>query len=172
MIPNKKVRRKMTSQDKETNGDKEMQANKMDNEKHIKRTVYMGNRLNIPVEESRLGGDNDESTLTTQDTLVKNLVYVTNIQEGKLDTTKNTQDNSKNPSEQDDKKPPAKTSPLEESNSVNSNDNLKAYGESGIDGKPGRDEEHKKKIKNMKKYYIWNLIWMMMWKNNQRMLMM
>ena len=34
---------KMIGQDKETNNDKEMQADKMDNEKHTKRTVYMGN---------------------------------------------------------------------------------------------------------------------------------
>ena len=41
-----------------------------------------------------------------------------NIQEGKLGISKNAQDTSKNPSEQDDKK----TSPLEKSDSVNSND--------------------------------------------------
>ena len=64
---------------------------------------------------------------------------------------KNTRDNSKNPSEQDDKKPTAKTSPLVKSVSVNSNDNLKDYGESGIDNNPGRDKEWKKKTKNMKK---------------------
>ena len=97
-----------------------------------------------------MGGDDDALTLATQETLVKNLVYITNIQEGKLDTTKNAQDNSKNPSKQDDKKPTVKTSPLEKSNSVNNNDNLKAYGESGIDGNPGRNKEWKKKIKNMK----------------------
>ena len=44
-----------------------------------------------------------------------------------------------------------KTSPLEKSISVNSYDNLKAYGESGIDDNPGRDKEWKKKTKNMKK---------------------
>ena len=73
-----------------------------------------------------MGADNNTSTLATQETLVKNLVYITNIQEGKLGTTKNAQDTSKNPSKQDDKK----ISPLEKSNSINSNDNLKAYGES------------------------------------------
>ena len=36
-------KRKMIGQDKETNDDKEMQANEMDDEKHIKCTVYMGN---------------------------------------------------------------------------------------------------------------------------------
>ena len=41
----------MIGQDKEMNDDMEMQADEMDNEKHIKCTVYMGNRLNIPVEE-------------------------------------------------------------------------------------------------------------------------
>ena len=155
-------KRKKISQDKETNDDKEMQADEMDDEKHIKHTVYTGNRLNIPVEELKLGVDDDASTLTTQETSVKNLVYITNIQEGKLGTTKNAQDTSKNPSEQDDKK----ISPLEKSDSINSNDNLKASGESVRDDNLGRDKEWKKKTKNTKKSYIWNSIWMMMWKNN------
>ena len=123
----------------------------MDDENHIQRTVYTGNQLNIPVEELKLGVDDDASTLTTQETSVKNLVYITNIQEGKLGTMKNARDNSKNPSEQDHKKPTAKTSPLEKSVSINSYDNLKAYGESGIDNNPGRDKERKKKTKNTKK---------------------
>ena len=67
---------------------------------------------------------------------MKNLLYITNIQEGKPATMKNAQNNGKNPSEQGDKKPTAKTSPLEKSVSVNSNDNLKDYGESGIDNNP------------------------------------
>ena len=61
----------------------------MDNEKHIQCTVYTGNRLNIPVEELKLGVDDDALTLTTQETSVKNSVYITNIQEGKLGTMKN-----------------------------------------------------------------------------------
>ena len=46
-------KRKMIGQDKETNHDKEMQADEMDDETHIKHTVYtgLGNQLNIPVEE-------------------------------------------------------------------------------------------------------------------------
>ena len=129
------------------NNDKEMQADEMDNEMHIKHTVVTGNQLNIPVDELKLGADDDTSTLATQETLVKNLVYIMNIQEGKLGTLKNTQDTSKNPSEQDDKK----TSPLEKSDSVNSNDNLKACGESGRDDNLGRDKERKKKTKNLRK---------------------
>ena len=129
--------RKTIGQDEETNDDKEMQANEMDDEKHIKRTIYMGNQLNIPVEKLKLGADDDASTLATQEHLVENLVYITNIQEGKLGTTKHAQDTSKNPSKQDDKK----ISPLEKSDSVNSNDNLKAYGESGRDDNLGRDKE-------------------------------
>ena len=66
-----------------------MQADEMDDEKHIKRTVDTGNRLNIPVEELKLGANDNTSTLATQESSVKNLVYITNIQEGKLDTTKN-----------------------------------------------------------------------------------
>ena len=92
-----------------------------------------------------MGADDDALTLATQETLVKNLVYITNIQEGKLDTMKNAKDNSKNPSKQ-------------KSDSIHSNDKLKDYRESGIDRNPRRDKEWKKKIKNMKKLYIWNLI--------------
>ena len=82
-------KRKTIRRDKETNDDKEKQDDKMDDEKHIQHTVYTGNRLNIPVEELKLGVDDDAWTLTTQETLVKNLVYITNIQEGKLGTMKN-----------------------------------------------------------------------------------
>ena len=60
---------------------------------------------------------------------------------------KNAQDTGKNSGEQDDKK----CSPLENSESVNSNDNLKAYGESGRDNNLGRNTERKKKTKNMRK---------------------
>ena len=105
----------------------------------------MGNRLNIPVDELKLGADDDASTLATQETSAKNLVYIMNIPEGKLGTTKNAQDTSKNPSEQDNKK----ISPLEKSASVNSIDNLKAYGESGRDDNPGKGREQKKKTTNM-----------------------
>ena len=83
-------KRKTIGQDKEMNDDKEMQANEMDNEKHVKCTIYTGSRLNIPVEELKLGADDNASTLATQETLVKNLVYIMNIQEGKLGTMKNT----------------------------------------------------------------------------------
>ena len=72
------------------NDDKEMQADEMDDKKHKKCTIYTGNRLNIPAEELKLGADVNASTLATQETSVKNLVYITNIQEGKLGTTKNT----------------------------------------------------------------------------------
>ena len=44
-------KRKMISQDEEMNDDKEMQADEMNNAKHIKCTVYTGSQLNIPVEE-------------------------------------------------------------------------------------------------------------------------
>ena len=96
--------RKMIGQDKETNDDKEKQDDKMDNEEHIQSTVYTGNQLKIPVEEFKLGVDN-ASTLTTQETLVKNLVYITNIQEEKQGTLKDAGNDGKNPSEQDNKKP-------------------------------------------------------------------
>ena len=98
-----------------------------------------------------MGVDDDASTLATQETLVKNLVYITNIQEEKQGIMIDARNDGKNPSKQDDKKPTAKTSPLEKSILVNCNDNLKDYGESGIDNNPGRDKEFKMKTKNTKK---------------------
>ena len=81
-------KRKLNGQDAEMNDDKEMQADEMDDETHIKRTPNTGNRLNIPVDELKLGADDDALTLTTQETLAKSLVYIMNIPEGKLGTTK------------------------------------------------------------------------------------
>ena len=72
--------KKMIGQNKETNDDKEKQDNEMDDEEHVKSTVYTGNQLKIPVEELKLGVDDDALTLATQETLMKNLVYITNIQ--------------------------------------------------------------------------------------------
>ena len=82
-------KRKTHVQDAETNDDKEIQADEMDTKMHTKHTANTGNQLNIPVDELKLGADDDVSTLTTQETLVKNLVYIMNIPEGKLGTTKN-----------------------------------------------------------------------------------
>ena len=72
---------KTIGQDEETNNDKEKQDDDKDNNEHVKSTVYTGNQLKIPVEELKLGVDDNASTLATQETLVKNLVYITNIQE-------------------------------------------------------------------------------------------
>ena len=82
-------KRKTIGQDEEMNNDKDKQDDKMHDKKQIQHTVHMGNRLNIPVEELKLGVDSNASTLATQETSVKNLVYITNIQEGKRGTTKN-----------------------------------------------------------------------------------
>ena len=112
----------------------------MDDKTHTKCIANMGNQLNIPVDELKLGADDDTSTLATQETLAKNLVYITNIPEGKLGTAKNVQDSSKNTGEEDDKK----CSPLEKSNPITSNDNLDAYGEPGRDNNPEKGKERKK----------------------------
>ena len=69
-----------------------------------KHTTNMVKNLNIPVGELRLGADDDASTLATQETSAKTLVYITNIPEGTLETMKNVQDSSKNTSKQDNKK--------------------------------------------------------------------
>ena len=59
----------MHGQDAAMNDDKEMQADEMDDKTHIKHTPNMGNQLNIPVDELKLGADDDASTLATQETL-------------------------------------------------------------------------------------------------------
>ena len=73
-----------------------------------------------------------------------------NIQEEIKGTTKDIRNDGKSPSEQDDKKPTARTSPLEKSLCVNRNDDLKDNRKSGIDSNPGREKEWKKKAKKTK----------------------
>ena len=128
-------KRKTHSQDEALND----KAAKMDDKMHTKCTTNTGIHSNIPVNDLHLGADDEASTLATQETLVKNLVYITNIPEGKLDRMKNIQDSSKISGEQDDKK----SSPLEKSDQVTSNDKLNAYGESERDAKTEKGEECK-----------------------------
>ena len=97
-----------------------------------------------------MGVDDDALTLATQETSVKNLVYITNIQEESKGITNDTCNDSKNSSEQDNKKPTARTSPLEKSLPIKPNDDLKDYGESGIENNQGRGKEWKKKAKKTK----------------------
>ena len=131
-------KRKMHVQDDETNDNN----NEIDDKTPTvpKRTTTMEKHLNIPVGELRLGADGDASTLATQENPEKNLVYITNMPEGTLETTENVSDPSKNTNEQDDKKP----SPVEKTDQVTSNDQLNAYEESD------RDEDSKK-VKEFKK---------------------
>ena len=130
-------KRKTHAQDDETND----KANDIDDEMPTmpKHTTNMVKHLNIPVSELRLGADNDALTLATQETSAKNLVYITNMPEGTLETVKNVQDSSRNTSKQDDKK----CSPLEKTGQVTSNDKLNAYGESDRDDDPKKMKEHK-----------------------------
>ena len=88
-----------------------------------------------------MGVDDDTLTLATQETPVKNLVYITNIQAERQGIIKDAQNDDKNPSEQVDEKPIVKSSPLEKSLPVNRNDDSKDYGESGIDNNLGREKE-------------------------------
>ena len=82
-------KRKTNVQDAEMNADKEIQADEMDNKTHTKCTANTGNQLNIPVDELKLGADDNASTLATQETSAKNLVYIMNIPEGELGMMKN-----------------------------------------------------------------------------------
>ena len=85
----------------------------------------------------QLGADDDASTLATQETFAKDLVYITNIPDRKMDRTKTTQDSSKTSGEQDGKQ----SSPLENPDQVTSNDKLNASGESESDAKMKKGEE-------------------------------
>ena len=85
-------KRKTHAQDDETNDkDNEMDVKTLTVPKH---TTNMVKHLNIPVGELRLGADDDVSTLATQETSAKNLVYIMNLPEGTLETTKNVRDSS------------------------------------------------------------------------------
>ena len=128
----------MHAQDDETNdNDNEIDDKTSTVPKH---TTTMEKHLNIPVGELRLGADDDASTLATQENPAKNLVYITNMPEGTLETTENVRDPSKNTEEQDDKKP----SPIEKTNQVTSNDQLNAYEESDRDEDSKKAKEFKK----------------------------
>ena len=140
-------KRKMHAQDDKTNDNDNEIDKKMPTVPKL--TTTMEKHLNIPVGELRLGADNDTSTLATQETPAKNIVYITNMPEGTLETTENVRDPSKNTNEQDDKKP----SPVEKTDQVTSNVQLNAYEESD------RDEDLKK-VKEFKKrlYTIMKLV--------------
>ena len=128
-------KRKTLSQEEATND----QADDVDDKLHTKRTENMGIGSHIPVNDLQLGADDDASALATQETLAKNLVYITNIPDGKIDRMKSTQDSSKNSDKQDGKK----NSLLENSDKVTSNDKLNAYGESESDAKMKKGKERK-----------------------------
>ena len=79
-------KQKMHAQDDKTN----KKDNKMDNKMPTapKRTTNMAEHLNILVSELRLGADDNASTLDTQETSAKPLVYITNMPEVTLVTAK------------------------------------------------------------------------------------
>ena len=119
--------------------------------KNISRVQYIqGTDRKSLSNNGMLRVDDDASTLTSQGTSVKKLVYITNIQEERQGIMKDAQNDGKNPSEQDDEKHTVKTKPLEKSLPVNHNDSLKDYRESGIDNNLERmekeDQEHEKDI--------------------------
>ena len=125
----------MLSQEEATND----HADEIDNKPHTKHTANSGIGSLIPVNNFHLGADDAASTLATQETLAKNLVYITKIPDGKMDRTKTTQDSSKNSGEQDRKQ----SSLLENPDQVTSNDKLNVYGESESDTKMKKGEERK-----------------------------
>ena len=79
-----------TSKKKKADSQTNDKADAMNDKTHTKRRRNTGSQLNIPVNDLQLGADNDTSTPATKETLAKNLVYIMNIPEGKLDRTKST----------------------------------------------------------------------------------
>ena len=126
-------KRKTLCQEEATND----QSDKLDDDPHTQRTANKGVGSIIPVNDLQLGTDDDASTLATQETLAKNLVYVTNIPDGKLAHTKNARDSSKNSSEKDGKP----SSPLEKPDQLIRKDTLNAYGTSKTNDKREKGEE-------------------------------
>ena len=138
-------KRKMLAQHDETNNNDNEIDDKMPTVP--KCTTTMEKQLNIPVGELRLGADNDMSTLATQENPAKSLVYITNMPEGILETTKNVRDPIKNTNKQDGKKP----SPIEKTDQVTSNDQLNAYEESDRDKDSKKATKFKKNTWRMRK---------------------
>ena len=136
-------KRKTHTQDDEPSGN----ANEMDDKTPTMptHTTTMSKQLNKPVRELRLGADDDASTLATQENPPKKLVYITNMPECTLKTSKNVQDSSKNTNEEDDRKP----SPVEKTDQISSNVQLNAYEESDREDDSKKAREAKKNIWRM-----------------------
>ena len=156
-------KRKTHTQDDETSGN----ANEMDDKMPTMPTYTtpMSKQLNKPVRELQLGADDDASTLATPEIPAKNLVYITNMSEGILESTKNVREPSKNTNEEDGKKP----SPVEKTDQVTSNVQLNAYEESDSDEDLKKAQEVKKNTWRMRKIiHMEFLNRMMTWTNKRR----
>ena len=103
-------------------------------------TTPMSKQLNKTVGELRLGADDDALTLATQESPPKNSVYITNMPECTLETSKNARDSSKNTNKEDDRKP----SPVEKTDQITSNVQLNAYEESDREDNSKKAQEAKK----------------------------
>ena len=126
-------KRKTLCQEEATND----QSEKIDDDPHTQRTEHKGVGSIIPINDLQLGTDDDASTLATQETLAKNLVYVTNIPDGKLAHTDIARDSSKNSSEKDGKP----SSLLEKPDQLIRKDTLNAYGTSKTNDKREKGKE-------------------------------
>ena len=126
-------KRKTLCQEEATNDP----SDKIDDDPHTQRTANKGVGSIIPVSDLQLGTDDDASTLATQETLAKNLVYVTNIPDGKLAHMDIARDSSKNSSEKDGKP----SSLLEKPDQLIRKDTLNAYGTSKTNDKRAKGKE-------------------------------
>ena len=89
--------------------------------------------------------EDDASSLATQETSLKKSVYITNLKKQTEETPNDSQNNRTKLNEEEDqrKKPPAKDRPLERSSSINSNNDLEDYEESGSENDQAKETEKK-----------------------------
>ena len=124
-------KRKTLSQEEAANN----QADAIDDKPHTTRTANTGIGSLIPVNDLQLGAVDDTLTLATQETLAKNLVYLTNIPDGKVDRMKTMRESSKNSVKL--------SSLLANPNQITSKVESNAYSETESDGKKRRAKNAK-----------------------------
>ena len=115
-------------------------------EEHVKPTLNIGNRLKVSIEEFSWDEVDDESTLYTQETKQRQLVYITNLKNGlQKNGTKLNDEEGPN-----DKKPAAKNRLIEEPTLNNLYHVYESYEEFGSDNSSIEDFVKGENKKNMK----------------------
>ena len=117
-------------------------------EEHVEPTLNTGNQLKISIEEFSWEREGDGSTLGTEEPEQQEIVYITNLKDG-LRKDGTTLYNEEGPNE---KKPAARSRPIEVPSLNNPNHVFDTYGESGSDVKHIEDFSKGEDKKNSKEY--------------------